>query len=342
MQLLSRVQTTVVSCLLEAIQEAGYDGRAILATANIEAEDLTGRDRTITVQQFCDFWRAAMEITGERNLGLKLGTRFDVREVGLAGYIFVNSETLGSALERLARYIGLYRRNVRFGLIVSATTARFEMDTESGGEPASGQYAELVAASVVGLIRIAIGTHWSPRRMDFMHAAPPDSSPHLEFFRCPLRFGRRRTQIVMPVSDLERKTPNADPRLLALLVAEVEQDLQAARGASGDLPAIESFILQHLEETPQSIEDAAKYMHMSVRTLQRRLREDGHTFREICDHVRRRRALDLVANQDLRLTDVAFLSGFSDVSSFQHAFKRWTGRSPGNYRRETAARSAAR
>jgi AraC-like DNA-binding protein len=146
-----------------------------------------------------------------------------------------------------------------------------------------------------------------------------------------LDFGRANNGLLFGMEWMEARLTTADPRLL-MTAEQLADSALRTRAPAEDFTAT---VARHLEETLGSgagAEDIAARLHMSKRTLQRRLEESGLSFQELVDRVRAEKARALVRDGHLTMADVAFRLGFSDVSSFSRSFRRWTGVSPGRYR----------
>ncbi|QRK12758.1 helix-turn-helix transcriptional regulator [Archangium violaceum] len=146
-----------------------------------------------------------------------------------------------------------------------------------------------------------------------------------------LDFGRAGNGLSFDAGWMEARLTTADPRLLATAERFADSALRA-RASAGDFPSTVAARIAEALESGAGAEDIAARLHMSKRTLQRRLEEGGLSFQELLDRVRAEKARTLIRDERLELADVAFRLGFSDVSSFSRSFRRWTGVSPGRYR----------
>ena len=189
---------------------------------------------------------------------------------------------------------------------------------------------------VCNMLRIIAGSHWAPREVQFAHEAPARTSEHLRVFVAPVLFGCASNALVMDREFVERQVPAADPRLYRILKQQAERVLREMPRESDLLAAVRRAIAESMREGDLKLARVIKKISMSPRTLERRLKEDGVVFKKLVDDTRRRFALNYLTDRKRTLTEIAFLLGYSEVSAFNRAFKRWTGSTPLDHRRRTA------
>jgi AraC-like DNA-binding protein len=191
---------------------------------------------------------------------------------------------------------------------------------------------EYVLASVLTHTRTLTGLRVVPRAVWFLHARPRRVDALHRFFGTEeVDFGRAENGLLFDRAWMEARLTTADPRLLATAEQLADSALRA-RAPAEDFTTTVAARIEEALGSGAGVEDIAARLHMSKRTLQRRLEEGGLSFQELVDRVRAEKARALVRDEQLELADVAFRLGFSDVSSFSRSFRRWTGISPGRYR----------
>jgi AraC-like DNA-binding protein len=176
--------------------------------------------------------------------------------------------------------------------------------------------------------RRATGEEFAPRAVCFAHPRPARVSEQERLFRAPVRYGCERNEVVLDRTLLERRQRQAEPRLLAMLDRHLE-------GLLSQLPEDRSLrgltmraMADHLLDGEPALSTVAAKLHMSPRSLQRRLRDESTSFAKLLADLRHNLALRHLRNPRTTIGEVAFLLGFSEVSAFHRAFKRWTGRTP--------------
>jgi AraC-like DNA-binding protein len=197
--------------------------------------------------------------------------------------------------------------------------------------------AEFIVATLVLAARAAIETTLPIVEIRFAHREPADTSEHQRILAAPLRFDANENAIVLPSSALDLPHARADARLVHMLDRH-------ARDLLGRLPEVHDFtdrvravLAAELRGGNPSAEHVADTLHMSVRTLSRRLADLGTSHKELLDTLRCELAKTHLAADALAIGEVAFLLGFSEASAFHRAFRRWTGRTPQEFRRDPTA-----
>jgi AraC-like DNA-binding protein len=182
--------------------------------------------------------------------------------------------------------------------------------------------------------RESTGEDITPLQVCFAHAAPKDESEHRRFFRSPVRFGAGSNSMTLSAVDAARPMQAADEALSSIVrrrldKALAERDLQGSGPRSG---RVRHKIVEHLGETTLTAATVARSLAVSQRTLSRRLADEGTSFRNILDDVRREFACALLQDRSLSIGDIAFFLQYSEPAAFNRSFRRWTGRTPRAFR----------
>jgi AraC-like DNA-binding protein len=321
----------------------GASAEQVLAEAGLQPSALEDGDRLLDLEEVLRLTDAAARATGDDAFGLHLGLAWDLGGgLGLLSYAVLNAPTVATALRNFERYGRVHIQGGRIGLEHEGREALLFYDLGFTDHELARQHVE--GSAVVGLriLRQLVGPQFRLLRVHFAHRRPRDVSEHARIFGAPLRFEQRfDTALAFPAADLERAVVGADRRLLPIVERHLEELLSLGKGGAW-LEQVRVAIARALCDGPPDIGSIAKQLGMSVRTLQRRLDEHGKAYKELVGEVRRDLARRYLADRDTSLTEVAFLLGYSELSAFDRAFRRWTGSTPLAVRRslrEPAARS---
>jgi AraC-like DNA-binding protein len=190
---------------------------------------------------------------------------------------------------------------------------------------------ELALAYAVHQLREGAGDV-RPLRVWFAHARPPEVRPLQAFFGTDdLAFGGEDSGLAFGRSELDRAMLRPDRHAVETFGQLVDADVRAHPPAQSLSARVEAHLASSLPQDTD-VADVARAMHMSARTLQRRLEQEGTRFTEVLDRARLQLARRLLADARVTLTDVAYRVGFADLATFSRAFKRWTGLPPGQWR----------
>lgn len=301
--------------------------------------------RTLAPDEPIRLWQAIQQV---RNLGfehadwgLELGRMLQNAAHGTLGVAAASAPTLAEALSTLERFA--YLRAPYFRLTGGATRSVFRLRVEEQIEVEPDVWRGLVEAlllSLQALIESALGQPMREGRFDVDYAAPPYADRYGSAFHAPVSFARAESAIAIPKSWLPLPCPFADRPQHRLAIERLEL---AERGLQGPqlIAAQVERVLEGAGPAIPALDDVAAQLRLSRRTLVRRLESRGHSFRELAERVRKRRASSLLADPSLSVSEVAYRLGYSDQANFGRAFRRWFGASPRRYR-ERLRRSTRR
>ena len=266
---------------------------------------------------------------------LAIGAGVQPRHVGVLGYLVLAADTLGEAMLAYQRYENLFygTRLAEVELLGQEAEIRWPPAEQELGQQADG----VAIAALVTFLRRQLDQSPPPSGISFMGAMDADAAKAYEdFFGCPIRWQDSHVRVRFPVEYLAIPMPRRDPALRAVLDRQA-QALQLALPTSSAVERqLQQVLLRLLAEGEPTLARAADAMHMSPRTLQRKLGSHGLSWQQWLDRSREQLARQYLDDPSLALTDVALLLGFSEQSAFTRAFRRWTGCSPGRFRRAGA------
>jgi AraC-like DNA-binding protein len=315
--------------LLELIAALGGSPERVLAAAGVTAADLADLDRPIEMETEIRLVDAAAHQMGDDYFGLHAGSLLDFQVLGVLTYAVLNAPTVGTGLRNFERYARLHFRGPRISVGIDGHEAQLSFVVDVPDGVPRRQHAEGSAVIGLRIMRCLIGPDWRPRRVLFAHDRPRDTSEHERSLGAPLRFRQPvHFGLVFDAADLERPVPGADRRLLPIIERHLDELLATPDPDDAWLGKVRSAIATSVCDGHPGIPTVARRLGLSVRTLQRRLGEQGAVFKSLIEDVRRELALRYLADGRTRLTDVAFLVGYSELSAFGRAFKRWTGSTP--------------
>jgi AraC-like DNA-binding protein len=317
--------------LLRYLRMRGRDPRALAERVGLTIEDEQEDEARIPASALSELIEATADEVGEPFLGLTLPTVLPRKRYGFAEVAIQSCATAAEALECVARYAPLLHPDIEARLERDGAEARFVVETPRKARGANRHVHEYVLAFAVTQLRIG-GCEPGVVRVWFAHARPPHLGPLQDFFRTPnLAFGEKNHGLLFDAGTLTAVMGGRDPRMLATVEALADQSLRAQpRGRS--FAGLVEGRLEELLPDRGTLEAAGKAMHMSPRTVQRRLEQEGTGFSETLDRVRERLARAWLGDSGRSLIDVGAALGFSDLASFSRAFKRWTGKPPGTWR----------
>jgi len=317
---------TVVAAWTKVIVDYAADHGIDVSRPDV---DLSHRDLRVPLHLDQAIWQAAERALGDDDLGIHLAeSGVSAGSFGVVGYLVRASTTVGEGLVRAQQFHRLVKDRGRLELVATPSAATATVIDAPDPDQAmwSRAIAELSIANYVQLARTWTGKPFVPREVRFQHARPGDTRELDRFFGCKLRFGQRDNALVMSREALETPFTTSEPELGAYLESAAAARL-AQLPAPSLLDEVRAAIGDELRRGDVDIERVARRVGVTPRSLQRRLRDDGTSYRELVDAIRHQRAIDLI-RRGLPFGDIAEHLGFSEARAFRRAFRRWTGLVP--------------
>lgn len=323
---------------LQRAEEIGLNRETVLRVAGLDSAELLDPDARIKLRKVMAIWRQVLEAVPDPDFGVRLGARMQVRNIGLLGFLMMNSSTLGVALERLARFGRILDEAYPFSLELRRDRAIYSVEALPEERLTLPRVADLNVAAFVAIMRELTQREIAPIEVHLPYLGPPkDLAGYRTFFRCGIKFDQARPGIVLRREHLDLPVVAADLELGRYLENHAGEVIRALAPAGTISERVERALWAGMKEGELSLGLAASTLAMGPRTLQRRLRDEGTSFGQVRDSMRREMAVKLLRKPDLAVYEVAFLLGYSEPSTFYRAFRRWTGVPPLQYRAEHLA-----
>jgi len=334
MQRTFTVQAKAVEKIANAAAAHGVQQQSLYQAVKLDCSVLLDPDNRIPFAQLVALYEKAAELTGDDNFGLHIGQRINPTAFDVVGYCALNSPTLGAAFARVARYHSIWTDGALFTVETSNETSAIVYSYADTSIHEHRQDAEMTLATVATLCRNIASPDFAPISVEFQHDAPLDTAEHIQLFRCPIEFRAFSNRLTFASSYLSLPIAKADASLCVLLDRHAEELLAKFPRRDSLVDQVRSIIAGELRGGDPSLERVADQLSLTPRTLQRKLQELGTSHNELLDQMRRRLAMRYLREHEMAICEVAYLLGFSESSSFHRAFKRWTGLTPKEFRRE--------
>src|SRR5262245_29947867 len=327
------ISVAAATGLLEAIAARGGDPDQILRKFEIDRSAFSEPEGFIPSSIFAGVLEAAAQATADDCFGLHLGENYNPRNIGPLVYVVLNSPTIRVGIENFERYLQVYNEAAKWFFTSEGSRGYIRYLLTDLGTRSLRHSNEHGVTIAFNMLRMMVGSHWAPKEVQFAHEAPKQTSEHLRIFNAPVSFGCKTNAIVIDRQFVEREVPAADRRLYQILKRYLDQVLSEMPREDSLLASVRRATAETMRDGNLKLARVAKQMAMSARTLQRQLKERGVDFKQLTDETRRRFAINYLKERKNTLTEVAFLLGYSELSAFNRAFKRWTGSTPLEYRR---------
>lgn len=317
------------------LEEVGVRAAEVLRRAGLPQRYVDQPRVLLSTEEWFAFWRAIGEASTNPALGLLLGTETRMERFSANGLAALSTENFGAAVNQIARYKQL--------------TCPEAILQEKIDEEWSIQFRWLLAQEVeppllidccfawlLSIARHGTGSRLSPRRVELIQ--PRTHLKAIErHFGCPVVGGGHRNALVFHTADADRRFVTRNAELLALLAPQFEEELKRENADEDFAERVRLAIQQKLTGRRPTIDDIADALHISSRTLQRRLQDEGFSFQRVLEEARHQLARHYLNNSALELNEAAYLLGYEDGNSFVRAFRTWEGVPPARWREQQRA-----
>lgn len=333
------ISLTATVGLINAITAARGNADQVLRTAGLDRAAISDPNGFLPCSDFALLLEEAARATGDDCFGLHFGEQYQPKNIGPLIYVVLNSPTMAVAFENAVRYLRVHNEAGRISFELDGPYAYLRHSLIGLTVERMRQQSEYGMTVALNTIRLMAGSRWAPQEVQFAHPAPSSITEHIRIFGAPVSFGHDGNALVIDRAFVERQVPAADDRLYPILRRYLDGILKEMPREDSTLTSVRRAIGESIREGDPKIDGVARKVAMSSRTLQRRLKEHGLDFKGLVDDTRRRFSLNYLADRSHTPAEIAYLLGYSEVSAFNRAFRRWTGATPSSYRHRVASRS---
>ena len=331
--------TTLASwtrALRRQLDGLGLDSAALCREAGLDPQQMDDPNTRLPLSATTRLWRLAVEASGDPALGLQTSRHVSPTTFHALGLALAASSTLREMFERVERYHRVVSDVMVMELRDVGAVSEMRMLLPAHQAAPAPEAVDAFIAIYVRSCRSRLGRDYAPLSVQLRRAAPADPQPWLETFRAPVEFAAKDDVLRFSRGDLDLPLDDGNPELVAHNETVLQRRMEALEPKTW-VRRLRAAIEQRLPNGEPSAELLAQGMHLSLRSLQRHLSDEDSSYEQVLSEVRYRLALEYLHDQSCSISEVAYLLGFADSSSFSRAFKRWSAKSPSQYRAEQLA-----
>lgn len=328
------MQGWVLPHLITWVDKLGADGASIRALPGLQQID--DPDARISEGAAERAWQLASNLTQDEALGVHVAESIPRGALDLVEYSFRASSSMAVGLSRLARYGRVISDRVSAQMTATGEGLLLAV-RDVATTPLHPARVEFALAVAIKLARDTTGVRITPAQVCFAHAAPADLSEHRRFFQHAVQFDAGANAMLLSAADASLPLVGADEALAEILRRRLEKALQARHVDDTCSARVRRLLLDGFGRRTLTPSTVAQRLGMSRRTLSRRLAEEGTSFRRLFDTARSELAQALLQDRSLSVGDIAYFLQYSEPAAFHRSFRRWVGRTPLAYRRNSAS-----
>jgi AraC-like DNA-binding protein len=320
---------------LSYLDRKGIDAEPALFGAGLSRRQLSQNDFGVSVASQYRFLELAAAEADDQLLGMHVAAEMNLRSIGILFYLTASARTVSEALENLARY----SRTTNEALVVDISRSTDEVilaitQVQAFDEPHQ-QFFELLALWFVRTLYKETNRDFALSRVMFSHPRNSGLKEVHRLLRCPVDFAQAVDGWVLPQRVMDLPIVSEDSHLLQILTVHADDLLAQRHSVSGLQSMVANQLVNLLPSGEFRAPVVAQRLNMSTRSFSRHLAEEGTTFGEILEQLRQRLASRYLAGGRMSIQQIAWLLGYSEVGAFSHAYKRWTGTTPGRVRKSS-------
>jgi len=325
-----------VHSLADAVLSYGQDPEPLLEQYGLDPARLAEPGARLSIPRYMRLGHAAIQLTGEPGLGLRMGRLSRISQAGLAGVTAAQAPTVREAARCLIRFEALYGSNYRgqSSFYEDAHGAWLRFYSISPYNAYNRFVVDSIMASWIQQLSSVAGCRLLAEKLDIEFSEPSYVEAYRELSHTVVSFGAQANQLRLSQESLGLRNPDHCPstwrHLLMLCEKELEQ-LTRTRSLRERITQLLGPLLNGGREP--DLEEVAARLKLPTWTLRRKLAEEGTQFRAILNDTRRDLAMTYIRDTELAFGEIAYLLGFASAEAFQRAFKRWNGQTPGEFRR---------
>lgn len=331
--------TTIASWALavcRTIDAAGFDSQKILDEVGIDKSILHDPNARLPTQQMTQLWRRTVTITGDEAIGLKVANFVQPTSFNALSFSLLVSESLADAWSRVKRYYSIISNVLEVDIEHGPEQSALCFNKLPGKHYADEAIDAFMATSYLMALQVSHG-QIKPTRLALERRQPFEAKPFEQLFSCPISYAAKGNKIYYSNQDLQRPFPSANRELALKNDEAIHSYFLALSQPSFSKKVSEEIAIAMTLGNPDR-DTVAKTFHMSSRSLQRKLREEGTSFSEQVEQIRKNLAQKYLSSPQLSMLEISFRLGFKDPSNFTRACKRWYGVSPLQYRQQNSAK----
>ena len=320
-----------ISSFWRQLEDCGIDPAPLFRKHGIDSSIVFDPGSRISYLKLDRVMAEAVEQSGDPFFSLKEAKYLLPSHLGPLGFAWLASTSLRSGFQRVQRYIKVLHENLQVTLNDNeeALVVTFNLDA-----PSANLYQRDIGylAFITRMCRFTNGDQWNPLRVTVAHPQPPDQSYFYTMFRCPVDFEAEENSLHIDLKQADKQLTGSNKQLAQLNDHIVVRYL-AHLSRKDIVNRVKAAILDGLGEGAATESSIADAMNTSIRNLNRKLSNEGTSFKTLLMEIRRELAGQYISDSTLTLTEISFLLGFSEVSSFSRAYRRWEGQSPSEARK---------
>jgi AraC-like DNA-binding protein len=327
-----QVSMMMVRALAGEIERQGARRDRFLEQAGIDASAFEDANARVSIIDYLRALDAALEVSNDPALGIHMGEHASPVMFDVIGHLVAHAANMRESIQTTSRYARLAADGHDPLLVESEATAFYKLPSLRGNLPAVRLTAEFALTGFLILLRMYSGPSARPNFVSFAYDAPPYAAEYERVFGCPVQFGAEDTSLEFPRAWLDNTHAYRSPDLHALLETQAERMLGRLERKAVLTERVMQLLASHDPRALPTMDEVARTLHTSSRSLRRKLATEGAAFGELVERTLMNAAKRMLEDPRASIQETAYAMGFAAPAAFHRAFRRWTGLTPKQYK----------
>ena len=320
---------TLVRLAYQGLVNLGIDADQVLKRSGFEPDRLYKSNLRTQFSAQPRFWQAAVDLSGDPSIGLHVGEQMPIYKGQIIEYLFLSSGNFGDGLRRNIKYQRLVSDALHARLVEEPKPYLTGYFVES--QFVTSHLSEALSLGVIKAFQAITDGVFKPEKIMFLHSPTTDLAEYERIFQCEVEFNAKQFRLYFDKKIMSYRSLNSAPELLKLHV-EVADKHMAMLQQKDFIGEVNGLIAAQLETDVITLESVAEKLKLTPRQLRHQLKTAGTSFQQLLNKHRHSLARRLLSKTDEDISEIVYLTGFSEPSTFYRAFKRWENTTPIEYR----------
>ena len=330
------IPAAIVALRINVAVSHGADRAEILRASNISLEEISNPSARITIEQVIAVWKSIIKQTGFHDIGLECGLKATFQTMGILGYVMINSPSITHAWKKFCNYQELVLSLLVQKMSSQGEFVRIDGIIQEEWQDSFKYTIDFIYSSCYTLIKNSTVHNILPVEIGFNFPQPDNIHRYHSIFAPALiKFSCDNPYLIYKKLDLDSPMTSFDLNIYKHFDAMLREIASDHNQINATSRAVRDIIIDKLKASVPKISEVAVEMAMSVSSIQQNLNKEGTSFQKILNDVRKKIVIKQLSISENNITDVAFLTGFSSISTFSRTFKKWTGFSPTEFQNQT-------
>lgn len=320
------------SSLVRWLETEGYEREALIEGTGLDASEIDEPEILVNFRRHRKLIDNALRITNNPHLGLDFGRQLQITSMGIVGYAAMSEKNLGQSLKTITKYIKLRAPLIELNMTTDGDWVNLQIDEALDLGSIRQFFYEAFIMATINMFE-GQGMKMPPETCCKLTLQKPDDwDQHKHLLPVPVKFNQTTNSLSIPAKYMDLELKMADPVSASSANKICEEQLRNIEHQEGLISRLRGIIEASLDKPP-SLSQAAEHFCVSPRTLRRELEKLGTTYQTLLDQCRQEIAIKYLKSSNLTLQELAVKMGYNDSSNFGRAFRKWTGKPPGEFRK---------